>query len=387
MKRKEIFLVVILILFGLLVQVYESGETAILEGCSVDYRSLQDRQYPHDIVLEDMRFENIKNLEIKNPAGEIRVFPSSENAVVIRVVKRIFHKQEKEVAGIEKGILIDVKAVDPALSIGVDSQGKFPYSRARILFNISVPRSLGLKLFNRYGDVVIEGIGGDIYLDEKYGNLKASDIHSDFHIIHGYGKVMINSVQGRLEMDTRYSTATILNARGIEIRGRHAKIELEGIKGDVVVADSHEKIVLRDVKGRININGRHCPMVLRNIDSDYLLIKNSYHDVIVENLWAEEVDLSVDKGDLLLRYFDVKKQINIRNTYSNITMVYAGSMNPLFNISLTYGKIVNETPRDLNMFSGKIKKVYTGGNGLPKILITNRYGDILLKNPKVNSEE
>ena len=379
MKRKEIFLVVILILFGFLVKIYESGGKVIFEGCSVDNRSLQDRMYPHDIMIEESRFEKIESLEIINPAGEIRINPSIDGSVVVKAIKRIFHRHEQKVADIQGKIKIALKPIGGVLKIDVETPGRFPFNRARIIFHISVPGSTGLKLVNRYGGIVINEAGSGIRVDEKYGDLNLRDIHSDLNIIHGYGYVMIDSVEGNLEMDTKYSKVNISDTRDIGIRGWHAKLQLAGIKGDVVVANSHDKIDLRDIKGRININGRHCPISLRNIDSGFLLIKNSHLEVDIENLWAEKVDVSLENGDLKIRFFDIKNQMNISNKHSNITMIYSDAMNPSFNINLTYGKLINETPLELNVFSGKVKKIYTGGRGAPEITITNRYGDILLR--------
>jgi archaellum component FlaF (FlaF/FlaG flagellin family) len=47
MKRKEIFLIVVLIIFGLLYQLYKTGEEEVFEGCSTDSKYLLDKNsYP-----------------------------------------------------------------------------------------------------------------------------------------------------------------------------------------------------------------------------------------------------------------------------------------------------------------------------------------------------
>ncbi len=387
MKRKEIFLVVVLILFGLLYHVYESGEKEFFEACSIDSRSLLDQDNPQDFLAKEYRFEKIKTLEIHNVAGEINVNKSSDEFVVINSVKRIFHKKRQKAADIQEEIEIRLKAIDDVLTVNVDSVGKFPYTRARIIFNVSVPQEVGLKLINRYGDIVIKDTGREIYVDEKYGDLNANDIISNLNILHGYGRVILDSIEGKVEIETRYSKVKILDARSVRIKGRHSRIQLLGIKDDIVVLNSHNSIDLRDIKGNISLNGRHCKIKLLNIDSGYLLIKNSYNDVKVENLWAEEVDVSIANGDLNFSFFDIKKRINIRNKYSNITMVYSDSIKPLFNINLTYGKIINNTSLVLNILSGKYKQIYTSEEGSPKITITNRYGDIVLKNSDIEPRE
>lgn len=379
MKRKEIALVVILILFGLLVQLYESGEEAFFRACSTDYRTLRDREHPHDIEIEGSRFEKIKSLEITNLAGEIRIDSSPDRWVTVQAVKRIFHKRREKVAAIQEKIEIHMKSVDGVLTVAVGPSENFPYHRARILFSVSVPPSVELKLGNRYGDIIIRGRRAEIQINGKYGDIDIRDIHSHCKITHGYGQVVADSVQGKLELETRYSKARIKDARSVRIRGRHTHVQLSGVKGDVNVANSHDRIFMRDIKGNIRITGRHCPISLRNIDSGYLSVGNSYHDVNIENLWAREVDLSVEKGDLKLNFFEIDNQLTIRNKHSDISLIYSKTMKPSFSITLTYGEIQNKTPLQMNIIKGKINQKYTGGEGIPKIIITNKYGNVVLR--------
>ena len=71
MKRREIFLVVVLILFGLTYTFFKSEEFTFFDACSSDYRSLLDKNHAHDFVEEGMEFENIKKVILHNPAGNI----------------------------------------------------------------------------------------------------------------------------------------------------------------------------------------------------------------------------------------------------------------------------------------------------------------------------
>jgi archaellum component FlaF (FlaF/FlaG flagellin family) len=69
MKRKEIFLIVVLIIFGLLYQLYKTGEEEVFEGCSTDSKYLLDKNHPHEFTGIISTFENIHTLDIKNLAS------------------------------------------------------------------------------------------------------------------------------------------------------------------------------------------------------------------------------------------------------------------------------------------------------------------------------
>ena len=75
MKKREIFIVIVLIAFGIIYNSYKSGdfEISFYEGCSVDSRSLLDKRSLTRFVQEEIRcpHDHIKKIEIENLAGSI----------------------------------------------------------------------------------------------------------------------------------------------------------------------------------------------------------------------------------------------------------------------------------------------------------------------------
>jgi DUF4097 and DUF4098 domain-containing protein YvlB len=194
-------------------------------------------------------------------------------------------------------------------------------------------------------------------------------------------------MMGPVDMESRYSTVKISDAQSLEIEGRHTRMQLIGIKQDINLKNSHDSIELRDVKGNVRLNARHCRIKLLNIDAGTLVVNNTYNQVSIENLWAREVDISVSHGNLNLRFFEVEDRINIRNKHSRILLDYSKTQKPRFNISLIYGKIINDTPLQLNVVSSKYKHLFTSQEGKPEIIINNKYGDVKLRNSEINPTE
>lgn len=379
MKRREIFLVVVLILFGIMYSFFKSEDFNFFDACSNDNRSLMDKNNPHDFPDQGLEFENIKQLVIHNPAGHITIHKAENNRIAVKAIRKIFHRNPKKAAVIGKEIQITMRVSDETLYIKVhSSSGDFPYRRARLFFQISLPEVVELNLFNRYGNLEMVNCGGKIRIDGKYGDISAKNIFSDLNIIHGYGRIILDNINGNTEVESRYSTLKIYNSHFVRIEGRHVRTKIVGLKKGIWLRNSHEMIDIFDVKGNMSLDAKDCRIRLLNIDSEVVGLKNSYNDVSVENLWAERVDISLSHGDLNLKYFEIREKLDIRNQYSDIRLEFSRSVLPFFDIGLSYGKIVNKTLIALKALNEKHKQIYTSEPGAPKIIIENRYGNVVL---------
>jgi hypothetical protein len=378
MKRKEIFLVVVLILFGLTYHFFKSGDFYFFDACSGDSRSLLDKGHSHEFLMKALEFDHVNKLSIHNPAGNITFQKSGDNRVVVKMVKKVFHRKTGKAAEIEKNIQVGVNISGGDIDLNVHVSGKFPYQRARIFFQVAIPDEVELNLFNRYGDIEIVDCGSNIQIDEKYGDIVAKDISSDLNILHGYGGVTLDNINGNASIDSRYSTVRIYNAQAIKLQGKYMRTQIVGLKNGLWLKNSHEGVDISDVKGNINLDSKHCRIRLLNIDSDIITIRNSYDDVTVENLWAGKAEISNSHGNLNIKYFEIKEKMNIQNRYSNIKLEFSETISPLFNISLRYGKVVNKTQIPLSIINKKFEQIYSSKPGIPRIDIVNSYGDIFL---------
>jgi hypothetical protein len=380
MRRKEIFLIVILILFGLLYHLYKTGEEDVFISCSNGSRNLLDKEHLHEFAGIKSVYDNIRVLEIENPAGNIQIGRSNGSQVEVKWIKQIYHRNENRVAGIREEIDVRPSQINGRLKFEAISKGAFPYRRARIVFNVLIPEGVELQLMNRYGDIDIEKTEKNVTIDNKYGNIMAKDIGAEMRIRHGYGQVVLERIKGSLIVVSKYSTVKISDTQALEIEGRHTRMQLFGIKRGIRLTNTHDSIELSDVKGDVDLNARHCRIKLLNIDSRYLIVKNSYNNVNIENLWAREADFVVSHGNLNIEFFEVEDQVNIRGKHSDILLNYTQNLNPSFNINLTYGKIINTTSLKLEGVKGKYKQEFAGQAGKPEIIINNKYGNVKLMN-------
>jgi len=382
MKRREILLVFVLIIFGIFYQILEDEDIKFFQSCSYDSRYLLDKNHAQKFVDKEYSIDDVNSVEIYNLAGSIKIQKINGTFSRISPEIQVYHRDKKKALEIRKDINILSNISNGKLKIEVQSTGRFPYRRVRVFFHLFLVKDIELNLFNRYGNVDINNVGKNISVDSKYGDIFIKNIESEINITHKYGRVNLSDIKGNTDLETRYSKVYSNNTRGLQIDGKHTKMKLSSIKGEVTLKNSHDYIDIQDAVGNINMRTNHCKIRLDRINSEYLVLQNRHEDVIVSSLNGKNIDISISHGDLNLKFDNIEERINISNKYSKVILGFSVTTNPFFNISLTYGKIKNYTPLELSILQSKYKQLFTSEEGNPKIVINNKYGDVVLRNTK-----
>lgn len=381
MRRKEIVIVLLLVAFGLLYHMFESGEFSLYEGCSFNSKALLEKKY-FAYPEEEQRFSNIAAIEIYNRAGNVLIEKAAGDDTVIAPVIRVHHKKRKQADSIRKDIKLTYRKDNKKLSIGTGSKSNFPYRRVRIILKLQVPEGVELNITNRYGDIELNKTGSNTLLDGKHGNIFVNHIKNDIKIRHGYGKIIIRDIDGDIDLQTRYASLDIQHVAMARIQSEHSKIRMRDVRKGIQLSNSHQSIDVADIKGDVNISANHCSIRLKKAISDYVIIKNSYNETRLDDITANSLNLWTSHGKLILDFRHVEDTINVNGKYADIELRFPGSITPLFSINTTYGDINNRTPLEIEIFSGKVKKTVTSLDGSPEVIINNTYGDITLKNSR-----
>lgn len=417
MKKREVFIVILLITFGILYNLYEKGEVEFFffDECSINPKRLSDKKHSLPFPVDEYRYTDAKSIEIENPAGEIIVKKAEDNTASVRPVIRVYHKDKKHAEGIRGKIKILAEEDNGKIEFKVKPSGKFPYKRVRVEFELQVPENVELKLYNSYGKIDVSGTGKNLSLDNRYGDIKVKDVAAKVNIHTRHGRVMLSNISDEIDLYCQngtvsikdaaalklntshsdvsitgienetdivhapYSNIEVVDSSKVRIEGRQTKIRLKNIRNGVHIENSHNSIYMKDISGDINITARNCRIDLDNILSDNLTIKTSQRNVDISDLSAKQLDIAVNNGDLDLKFIRVEEKIIIKNKYSDILLDYPDSVNPLFNINLAYGKIINRTPVEYNIMTDEHRLSVSGTDGTPEIIIDSSYGDIILR--------
>ncbi len=444
MKKRDFIIAIIVIAFGLLYNEFKSDSGDFqLRGCNFTPWHLENRGYPNDFRLDDIRFapdSSITELEIDNPAGNIDVIKSTDGSIHVETIVCVYHKNKSKAEKIFKEIHQEAKVTDitttspttdskwvespsttantKKLTIDIRPGEDFPYKRARVRYKVMIPETVELDLSNKYGNIQISDCSRPISIDNKYGDIAAKNILAPITIHHSYGNATLADIKNTLDLTSRYSstrlynisklklstsyskiiirdvenetdipraiysTISLENGRKVNIDSRQTRITLNNIRDAVNIKSSYERVSLTHITGNINVSGRDCRILLEKINSDEIVIRNSYDNVKLYGISARNADLLIEHGDLDAVFERIDERINIKNSYSDIKIAYPKSYHPYFALDLTNGRLKNYTTADLTTVNERGRITVNAGNieSKPQVIINNSYGSVVLLN-------
>ena len=179
MKRKEIFLVVILVVFGLVYHAVEKGRVRF----SRDFSFYANDRRPKgtrftEFPGQDMQFPEVSQVRIENPAGEVTVDRSSDGLVHLAAKVRVYHSGELDLDAAAKDAEVRTDLDAGTLKVSVRAPSPFPYHRLRVLLHLRVPADTPLSVCNKEGDVIVRDTGRDLRIDQENGDLVLENIPS-----------------------------------------------------------------------------------------------------------------------------------------------------------------------------------------------------------------
>ncbi len=402
MNKKEILLIAGLIIFGLLLQYFDSGDIAFIKSCSNDIRSIRDKGHPHEFP-GSFTFDNqVKKFEFDNPAGSIDISPSSKKRIYIETVKIVYHKDQSEIERLKNIVKIKKhETMDKAVIKVYSKESRFPYNRVRVKFKVFLPAATILKIRNRFGNINIDNAGTSITVDGKFGDIKIKNIDGDINVISRFGETNISDISGSIGLDLKYSNAEISNSsslnckvshsslslsdfnkgNSIKIDGVHTKIKLSDIKSDLIkIKNSHNRIDLSDIMTKeLLITSRHCKINGNRLNSESISIKNSFNKIILKELNGSKLNILLKHGNLYLSLGSMFKKVFITNSYSDITLFIPSGSDPVLSLNSKYGDIINRTDLKINSIKEKYLTTFSRIGDGSDININTSYGDIVLK--------
>ncbi|MGE5343035.1 MAG: DUF4097 family beta strand repeat-containing protein [Candidatus Omnitrophota bacterium] len=407
MKKREILIVIALILFGISYNAHKKGELnlSFSEGCNTNRMALLDKKFPHDYVQADILKANITHIRIDNLAGNIVVEKTPDNQVRVQPTIRVYHKNPTKADKLAKEISLLVRTAavpgktGETLTLRVEPKHPFNYQRCRVYVKVLLPTGVDLDLRNSYGFIDITDCGGKVSIDQRHGDIIANKIASGLRIRNQYGDVTVNDA-GALELTamhcqvslenirnqalvtaTTYSDLDITNTARVSIDAKYSAINVSNIKEGLSVKNSYETVYLENVGGNINIAGTNCKVIINNAVCDTLTLRNSYKKVEIDGLSAKNVDIMLNHGRLDLAVDKIEDHIHIKNSYSDIAVAYPMHLNPFVTVDVRSGSIVNRTSQDMTLSRENGRSLLNSSRpeAKPQISVTNAYGDVKLE--------
>lgn len=411
MKRKEIFLVVVLVAFGLIYHAVEKGRMRF----SKDFSFYANDRRPKgarfsEFPGRDLPFPEVSRIQIENPAGEVTVDRSGDGVVHLAAKVRVYHSdgESPDAAARSAEVRTDLDA--GTLKVFVRAPSPFPYHRLRILMHLQVPADIPLTVSNREGNVIVRDTGSDLRVDLENGDLILENIPSrpqlllkngiakmrglpkgaDLKAAHArafiedaaslnldgrHGEFSLRNVSGDAVVDIAYGKLIVDGVDRLEIQARHVGITARNIRGGAVVTNKYETTLLEDVNGDIRASSRSGRIGIRRATGS-VVIENSYADIAIADLRGSSLDVLLKNGNLELSAAAVSDRVNVKARYAELDLSFAAMIDPTFSIKTIHGRISAAPRLGLEAFQEKEERFANRAGKKPDILIHNTYGNV-----------
>lgn len=333
MRFREVLLVIVLILGGLVLYQVKTGHW----NWDLNWGWGGDFGFGgQEVTAEETRTIEAPlppALEIQNGQGRVEVRGADQDFAQLTFKKVVWRRKKEEAQEIAGRIKYTLTAAADKLTLATN-RDEFRRKNFETVFILTVPRSMTVDVTNAYGDVKIEGVreaavrnrNGEVYassvdgpctLETSYDDLEARDIKGSCRIVNKNGDVLAASVAGDLSVETTYARIRVEDIGGkTDIRASNTSVEALRATGAVTVETSYEKVLLTDV-GPAKVSGHNMAVAAGNVRGD-LEVRTSYESVRIDGV---EGRLLVDGRNSSVTATRIGgPSISVTTTYENVSL-------------------------------------------------------------------
>ncbi len=266
---------------------------SIIDG--VRYRTEISETYVKENVSSSF---NLKELKITNNFGDIKVLPT--DAKSIRVEAKVTVKCNDEVKAreyakdaveIKEGDVTELSPKNPA------NWNKDDFAKAQVDFIVYVPKQVSVDADSSFGDIDVNGVDGKCVLENRNGEIKATDVGGDVDIDNSFGDIEVSNVKGKADITNKNGEITADKISGSAVIESHfGDIEATSIGGDIKIVNNNGRITASDISGKANV-------------------ENSFGDI---NLDKVNGGATVESKNGRIEAEDVAGNVQIKNAFGDI---------------------------------------------------------------------
>jgi hypothetical protein len=190
-----------------------------------------------------------------------------------------------------------------AAGLALTSGCNVPIGNCNIGFTVTAPAGLPVTLSNAFGnltashlpgpvtlsnnsgDIITSALSGRIQLNDQFGNINASQLHGSMRVVNNSGDIDVAGLTGPIQLYDQFGN---INASQL-----YGSTRLVNNSGDINVSGTTGDTQLQDQFGNINLTA----------------------------LAAASVTATNSSGDITLRFAAVPKQVNITDSFGNVTLI------------------------------------------------------------------
>lgn len=324
---------------------------SIIDG--VRYRTEISETYAKDNVSGSF---NLKELKITNNFGDIKVLPTDAKSIRVEAKVTVKCNDEgkareyaKDAVEIKEGEVTELSPKNPA------NWNKDDFAKAQVDFIVYVPKQVSVDADSSFGDINVNGVDGKCVLENKNGEIKASDIGGDVDIDNSFGNIEVSNVEGKADISNKNGEITADKISGSAVIESHfGDIEAVNIGGDIKITNNNGRITASDISGKADLS-------------------NAFGDI---NLDKVKGGATVESKNGRIEAEDVAGNVQMKNSFGDIYFKSASINDGDIYAKTKFGNIDCEKPLQLNKEGQDTVAQGKLGTGQNRIELTTSNGNI-----------
>lgn len=439
MKPREIVLLVFIILAGVTITLFQSGKLDHLDFWGEDWFQKGEEFSFEEVRTIDPPFPDW--LTIDNPRGEVIVDKGVEDKVEITWEKKIWAEKEAEAKQLAEEIKLQVTKTASETRVNVLLPEKIKRSY-RSYFRVSAPASLSVKIDNSHGQVKVSGlnsvsvinahgqvtlneINGDVYLRNRHGDVSVTEVagKTDVSLEHGNGGLFrlrqtaiisgrhadldLEDIEGKLNLRAEHTSIRGRRIKGplfistshepvdlnevgeAEVVNRYGLVRVEGAKGPLSVENRYGTVAVSQLEGSLKVTGKNIRVIGRWISGETIYISSTYDNIELKEFSAK-TELFLRHGDCLLEPATLEPGLSFQGDYASLRLLWPDDERLPAEIRVGQGKIIWRLtePAATSETNGETAlRAFTTGKEPAKIIINNRYGNVIIEKSLVDRKK
>lgn len=433
MKFREIVLVVVLVLAGLVLYQVKTGHW------NLDWDWGWDGDWGFvgtEVAAEETRTIEAPLppvIEIENGHGWVEVRGGDQDFAQLTFKKVVWRRDEEEARRVADQIKYSLASAADKLTLATN-RDEFRRKNFETGFVLTVPRATAVRVVNGYGTVRIEGVreatvrnrhgevdvssvDGPCDLETSYDDVEVREVAGPCRVVNRHDNVRAVSVTGDLAVETSYARIRVEDIGGrADLRGPNTSVEALRVAGPVTVDASYEKVLLDDVgpatvtghnmavtAGRVRgdlevrtsyeavrvsgvagglvVEARNSAVTATDIDGPSIAVRTSYEPVSLTD-FEGETSIVCRNGNVSLEPRDLRHGLDVRNEHGRIDLVWPAGRRARLEARSRGGSVswgLADKP-DVEQSNGvALLKAYSEVLDAPLVYLSTEYDDIRIE--------
>ena len=431
MKAKEVILLILIIFAGVIFYYAHNEKIRLNFSWDEDFLVTGEEFTSEESQVVEPPFPS--KLRLVNAHGDVEIQGTDEERMTITLQKKIWRRKESQAKEVSDKLHVTLSKGELLLAVSTN-RNDFSRRNFETNFRLSLPKHMALEVDNSYGTVkigqvqtcavvnshgktIISDVAGDVAVENRYEDVEIENIQGNCRVDNSHAAVLVSGVKGTLKVDHSYGDIRLENiGQGVEvlsshsgllgqhlpgpidcqgsyekltlidvgpakIQGHHWDTEVQGARENLYIKNSYAQVSVSDVQGNLTIDGKNVEIFGKRVIGTEIRLSSSYENIDLDE-FSGKTTIALSHGGLSLKPLALTQSIDVKNVYSDITLVWPGEGKYPFEAQVRGGDIDWNMRENLDhrQENGQtVVKAFSGEKDKPSIFLSTSYGDIRIE--------